>query len=131
LQEALRIVTENPDVRYRRYLSPDLLHYRLSSLYLRQGKLKEAEREIRKALEYSDDNDLHIQLGSILMLQGKKDAALKEFLHVANSSPTPGQRFSLANYFEQLGRKDLAEKQRKLAEKESGQAGLSIPLTVR
>ena len=131
LQEALKIANENPDARYRHYLFPDLLHYRLSSLYMRQGKLKEAEREIRKALEYSDDNDLHIQLGSILMLQGKKDAALKEFLKVADSNPTPGQRFVLANYFEQLGRKDLAEKQRKLAEKESSPSGLSIPLTVR
>ncbi|MFN4179685.1 MAG: peptidylprolyl isomerase [Armatimonadota bacterium] len=130
LKEALKIATENPDAR-RHYLFPDLLHYKLSSLYMREGKLKEAEREIRKALEYSDDNDLHIQLGSILMLQGKKDAALKEFLKVADSSPTPGQRHILANYFEQLGRKDLAEKQRKLAEKEGGLGGLSIPLTVR
>ncbi len=130
LQEALKIASENPDARHH-YLFPDLLHYRLSSLYMRDGKLKEAEREIRKALEYSDDNDLHIQLGSILMLQGKKDAALKEFLKVADSSPTPSQRHILANYFEQLGRKDLAEKQRKLAEKEGGLGGLSIPLTVR
>ena len=130
LQEALKIASENPDARHH-YLFPDLLHYRLSSLYMRDGKLKEAEREIRKALEYSDDNDLHIQLGSILMLQGKKDAALKEFLKVADSSPTPSQRHILANYFEQLGRKDLAEKQRKLAEKEGGSGGLSIPLTVR
>lgn len=130
LREALKIVAENPDAR-RHYLFPDLLHYRLSSLYMRQGKLKEAEHEIRKALEYSDDNDLHIQLGSILMLQGKKDAALKQFLKVADSSPTPSQRLILANYFEQLGRKDLAEKQRKLAEKEGGSGGLSIPLTVR
>ncbi len=130
LREALKIAAENPDAR-RHYLFPDLLHYRLSSLYMRQGKLKEAEREIRKALEYSDDNDLHIQLGSILMLQGKKDAALKQFLKVADSSPTPSQRLILANYFEQLGRKDLAEKQRKLAEKEGGSGGLSIPLTVR
>ncbi len=130
LREALKIVAENPDAR-RHYLFPDLLHYRLSSLYMRQGKLKEAEHEIRKALEYSDDNDLHIQLGSILMLQGKKDAALKQFLKVADSSPTPGQRLIIANYLEQLGRKDLAEKQRKLAEKEGGSGGLSIPLTVR
>ncbi|MFN3420930.1 MAG: peptidylprolyl isomerase [Armatimonadota bacterium] len=130
LREALKIASENPDARHH-YLFPDLLHYKLSSLYMRDGKLKEAEREIRKALEYSDDNDLHIQLGSILMLQGKKDAALKEFLKVADSSPTPGQRHILANYFEQLGRKDLAEKQRKLAEKEGGLGGLSIPLTVR
>ncbi len=130
LREALKIVAENPDAR-RHYLFPDLLHYRLSSLYMRQGKLKEAEREIRKALEYSDDNDLHIQLGSILMLQGKKDAALKQFLKVADSSPTPSQRLIIANYLEQLGRKDLAEKQRKLAEKEGGSGGLSIPLTVR
>jgi len=130
LREALKIVAENPDAR-RHYLFPDLLHYRLSSLYMRQGKLKEAEHEIRKALEYSDDNDLHIQLGSILMLQGKKDAALKQFLKVADSSPTPSQRLIIANYFEQLGRKDLAEKQRKLAEKEGGSGGLSIPLTVR
>ncbi len=130
LREALKIAAENPDAR-RHYLFPDLLHYRLSSLYMRQGKLKEAEREIRKALEYSDDNDLHIQLGSILMLQGKKDAALKQFLKVADSSPTPSQRLIIANYLEQLGRKDLAEKQRKLAEKEGGSGGLSIPLTVR
>ncbi len=130
LREALKIVAENPDAR-RHYLFPDLLHYRLSSLYMRQGKLKEAEHEIRKALEYSDDNDLHIQLGSILMLQGKKDAALKQFLKVADSSPTPSQRLIIANYLEQLGRKDLAEKQRKLAEKEGGSGGLSIPLTVR
>jgi Tfp pilus assembly protein PilF len=82
-------------------------------------------------LDYSDDNELHIQLGSILLLQGKKDAALKEFMKVAESSPTPSQRLVLANYFEQLGRKDLAEKQRKLAEKEGGSGGLSIPLTVR
>ncbi|MCX7643069.1 MAG: peptidylprolyl isomerase [Armatimonadetes bacterium] len=127
LMEAVKIASENPDARYRHFLFPDLLHYRLSSLYLRQGKLKEAEREIRKALEYSDDNDLHIQLGSILMLQGKKEAALKAFLKVAESSPTPGQRLMLANYFEQLGRKDLAEKQRKLAEKEGGPSSLSIP----
>lgn len=130
LREALKIASENPDAR-RHYLFPDLLHYRLSRLYMRDGKLKEAEREIRKALEYSDDNDLHIQLGSILMLQGKKDTALKEFLKVVDSSPTPSQRHILANYFEQLGRKDLAEKQRKLAEKEGGSSGLSIPLTVR
>ncbi|MCS7186773.1 MAG: peptidylprolyl isomerase [Armatimonadota bacterium] len=131
LKEALKIANENPDTRHRHYLFPDLLHYRLSSLYLRQGKLKEAEQEIRKALDYSEDNDLQIQLGSILMLQGKKDAALKVFLKVADSNPTPSQRFTLANYLEQLGRKDLAEKQRKLAEKESGPSGLSIPLTVR
>ncbi|MFA0747445.1 peptidylprolyl isomerase [Fervidibacter sp.] len=129
-REALKIALENPEAR-RHFLFPDLIHYQLSRLYMGQGKLKEAEREIRKALDYSDDNELHIQLGSILLLQGKKDAALKEFMRVAESSPTPSQRFVLANYFEQLGRKDLAEKQRKLAEKEGGSGGLSIPLTVR
>lgn len=129
-REALKIALENPEAR-RHFLFPDLIHYQLSRLYMGQGKLKEAEREIRKALDYSDDNELHIQLGSILLLQGKKDAALKEFMKVAESSPTPSQRFVLANYFEQLGRKDLAEKQRKLAEKEGGSGGLSIPLTVR
>jgi len=129
-REALKIALENPEAR-RHFLFPDLIHYQMSRLYMGQGKLKEAEREIRKALDYSDDNELHIQLGSILLLQGKKDAALKEFMRVAESSPTPSQRFVLANYFEQLGRKDLAEKQRKLAEKEGGSGGLSIPLTVR
>jgi parvulin-like peptidyl-prolyl isomerase/Tfp pilus assembly protein PilF len=129
-REALKIALENPEAR-RHFLFPDLIHYQLSRLYMGQGKLKEAEREIRKALDYSDDNELHIQLGSILLLQGKKDAALKEFMRVAESSPTPSQRLVLANYFEQLGRKDLAEKQRKLAEKEGGSGGLSIPLTVR
>jgi parvulin-like peptidyl-prolyl isomerase/Tfp pilus assembly protein PilF len=129
-REALKIALENPEAR-RHFLFPDLIHYQLSKLYMGQGKLKEAEREIRKALDYSDDNELHIQLGSILLLQGKKDAALKEFMKVAESSPTPSQRLVLANYFEQLGRKDLAEKQRKLAEKEGGSGGLSIPLTVR
>jgi len=74
---------------------------------------------------------LHLQLGSILVLQGKKDAALKVFQKVANSNPTPAQRFSLASYFEQLGRKDLAEQQRKLAEKEGGPGGFSVPLSVR
>ncbi|MCC6036928.1 MAG: peptidylprolyl isomerase [Armatimonadetes bacterium] len=129
-REALKIALENPEAR-RHFLFPDLIHYQLSKLYMGQGKLKEAEREIRKALDYSDDNELHIQLGSTLLLQGKKEAALKEFMKVAESSPTPSQRLVLANYFEQLGRKDLAEKQRKLAEKESGSGGLSIPLTVR
>jgi parvulin-like peptidyl-prolyl isomerase/Tfp pilus assembly protein PilF len=129
-REALKIALENPEAR-RHFLFPDLIHYQLSRLYMGQGKLKEAEREIRKALDYSDDNELHIQLGSILLLQGKKDAALKEFMRVAESSPTPSQRLVLANYFEQLGRKDLAEKQRKLAEKEGSSGGLSIPLTVR
>jgi parvulin-like peptidyl-prolyl isomerase/Tfp pilus assembly protein PilF len=129
-REALKITLENPEAR-RHFLFPDLIHYQLSRLYMGQGKLKEAEREIRKALDYSDDNELHIQLGSILLLQGKKDAALKEFMKVAESSPTPSQRLVLANYFEQLGRKDLAEKQRKLAEKEGSSGGLSIPLTVR
>jgi tetratricopeptide (TPR) repeat protein len=129
-REALKIALENPEAR-RHFLFPDLIHYQLSRLYMGQGKLKEAEREIRKALDYSDDNELHIQLGSILLLQGKKDAALKEFMKVAESSPTPSQRLVLANYFEQLGRKDLAEKQRKLAEKEGGSGGLSIPMTVR
>ncbi len=129
-REALKIALENPEAR-RHFLFPDLIHYQLSRLYMGQGKLKEAEREIRKALDYSDDNELHIQLGSILLLQGKKDAAFKEFMKVAESSPTPSQRLVLANYFEQLGRKDLAEKQRKLAEKEGGSGGLSIPLTVR
>lgn len=129
-REAFRIATENPDAR-RHFLFPDLLHYQLSRLYMSEGKLKEAEREIRKALEYSDDNDLHLQLGSILVLQGKKDAALKVFQKVANSNPTPAQRFSLASYFEQLGRKDLAEQQRKLAEKEGGPGGFSVPLSVR
>jgi parvulin-like peptidyl-prolyl isomerase/Flp pilus assembly protein TadD len=129
-REALKIALENPEAR-RHFLFPDLIHYQLSRLYMGQGKLKEAEREIRKALDYSDDNELHIQLGSILLLQGKKEAALKEFMKVAESSPTPSQRLVLANYFEQLGRKDLAEKQRKLAEKEGGSGGLSIPLTVR
>jgi parvulin-like peptidyl-prolyl isomerase len=129
-REALKIALENPEAR-RHFLFPDLIHYQMSRLYMGQGKLKEAEREIRKALDYSDDNELHIQLGSILLLQGKKDAALKEFMRVAESSPTPSQRLVLANYFEQLGRKDLAEKQRKLAEKEGGSGGLSIPLTVR
>jgi len=129
-REALKIALENPEAR-RHFLFPDLIHYQLSRLYMGQGKLKEAEREIRKALDYSDDNELHIQLGSILLLQGKKEAALKEFMKVADSSPTPSQRQVLANYFEQLGRKDLAEKQRKLAEKEIGSGGLSIPLTVR
>jgi parvulin-like peptidyl-prolyl isomerase/Flp pilus assembly protein TadD len=129
-REALKIALENPEAR-RHFLFPDLIHYQLSRLYMGQGKLKEAEREIRKALDYSDDNELHIQLGSILLLQGKKDAALKEFMRVAESSPTPSQRLVLANYFEQLGRKDLAEKQRKLAEKEGGSGGLSIPLTIR
>jgi parvulin-like peptidyl-prolyl isomerase/Tfp pilus assembly protein PilF len=129
-REALKIALENPEAR-RHFLFPDLIHYQLSRLYMGQGKLKEAEREIRKALDYSDDNELHIQLGSVLLLQGKKEAALKEFMKVADSSPTPSQRLVLANYFEQLGRKDLAEKQRKLAEKEGGSDGLSIPLTVR
>ncbi|MCS7263287.1 MAG: peptidylprolyl isomerase [Armatimonadetes bacterium] len=129
-REALKIFNENPEAR-RHFIFPDVIHYQLSRLYMGQGKLKEAEREIRKALEYSDDNELHIQLGSILMLQGKKDEALKQFLKVANSSPTPSQRFILANYFEQLGRKELAEKQRKLAEKASSPTGLSIPLNVR
>jgi parvulin-like peptidyl-prolyl isomerase len=129
-REALKIALENPEAR-RHFLFPDLIHYQLSRLYMGQGKLKEAEREIRKALDYSDDNELHIQLGSVLLLQGKKEAALKEFMKVAESSPTPSQRLVLANYFEQLGRKDLAEKQRKLAEKEGSSGGLSIPLTVR
>ncbi len=129
-REALKIALENPEAR-RHFLFPDLIHYQLSRLYMGQGKLKEAEREIRKALDYSDDNELHIQLGSILLLQGKKEAALKEFMKVAESNPTPSQRHVLANYFEQLGRKDLAEKQRKLAEKEGSSGSLSIPLTVR
>jgi len=129
-REALKIALENPEAR-RHFLFPDLIHYQLSRLYMGQGKLKEAEREIRKALDYSDENELHIQLGSVLLLQGKKEAALKEFMKVADSSPTPSQRLVLANYFEQLGRKDLAEKQRKLAEKEGSSGGLSIPLTVR
>ncbi len=129
-REALRIFNENPDAR-NHFIYPDVIHYQLSRLYMGQGKLKEAEREIRKALEYSDDNDLHMQLGSILMLQGKKEAALKQFLKVSNSNPTPSQRFALANYFDQLGQKEMAKKQRKLAEKESGSGGFSIPLTVR
>ncbi|MCS7193129.1 MAG: peptidylprolyl isomerase [Armatimonadetes bacterium] len=129
-KEALKIFNENPDSR-RNLLFPDVLHYQLSRLYMGQGKLKEAEQEIRKALEYSDDNELHIQLGSILMLQGKKDAALKQFLKIANSRPTPSQRYIIANYFEQLGRKDLAKEQRKLAEKESSPSGLPIPFQIR
>ncbi|MGQ9520828.1 MAG: peptidylprolyl isomerase [Candidatus Fervidibacter sp.] len=132
-KDALKISTENPDAR-RHFLFPDLIHYQLSRLYMGQGKLNDAEREIRKALDYSDDNELHIQLGSILTLQNKEKEAVKELLKVANSSPTPDQRRILANYFEQLGRKDLAEKQRKLAEaeeKKRGTGGLSIPLTVR
>lgn len=116
-REALRITEENPDAR-QHFLFPEVLHYELSRLYLGDGKLKEAEREVRKALEYSDENDLHLQLGIVLMMQGKKKAALKEFQHVADSSPTYYQRLQLASYFEQLGRKELAEKQRKLAEKE-------------
>ncbi len=130
LKEALRTVQENPEAR-RHFLFPDLLHYQLSQLYLSQGKLKEAEQEVRKALEYSDDNDLNLQLGSLLLLQNKRDAALKVFLKVANSNPNPAQRYNLANYFEQLGRKDLAKQQRELANKESARTGaLSLPLTL-
>lgn len=128
-REALRIARENPESR-QHSLFPDVLHYELARLYLGDGKMKEAEREIREALKYSNDNDLHLELGRVLMHQGKKEAALKELQGVARSSPTPNQRNLLAQYFEQLGRKDLAEEQRKLAEKERPK-GMTLPLNIR
>ncbi len=128
-RETLRIVQENPETR-QHFLFPDVLHYELARLYLGEGKMKEAERELLEALKYSDDNTLHLELGRVLMHQGKKEAAFKEFQRVAQSSLNPSQRQVLAQYFEQLGRKDLAEEQRKLAEKERPQ-GMTLPLNIR
>ncbi len=128
-QEALRIALESPDAR-RHFLFPEAIYLQLSRLAMDEGKLAEAEKFAREGLKYSDDSELHLQLGSILMQQGKKQEALKVFLRIADRSLTPSQRQILANFLEQLGRKDLAERQRKLGQKEQSSSGITFPLNL-
>ncbi len=115
-EEAVKQITNEADAR-RHFFLPEALHYELSRLYMNEGKIKVAEKEVKKALTYTEeDYSLLIQEGHLYLLQGKKAEALKVFQRVSTGSPRADQRRQLASFYQQLGRRDLAEKERKEAE---------------
>ena len=86
LQEAAvqlrELVKRNPDVA--------VAHYRLGRIYLRTGKLKEAEASFREAIRYTSnhaDAASHNALGVVLEKQGKSDEAREAFERVLEIQP--------------------------------------------
>ena len=81
-------------------------------IYMRSGRLAEAEQSLRRALEISPNYGAgHYFLGEILMLQGHHDAALAEY---QKEKLDDGQLEGLAMSYFAVGRK--AESDAKLAE---------------
>ena len=75
-------------------------HNNLGRLYLDQGKLKEAEAELNKALEL-DPKDFHAQknLGRVYSAQGKLVEAKKKFEDALRLNPDYAEA---KNYLEEL-----------------------------
>ena len=83
----------------------------LTNLYLRSGRLGEAEPLLRRlATERPDDAGIHLQLGRVLAAQSKKDDAITELQTALKLAPadSDAQR-EIADLYSSAGKNDLAE----------------------
>ncbi len=75
----------------------------LGNIRYRQGRLSEAEAELRKVLELSATyGEAHFYLGRILLAEGRREAALEE---MQREAPESGRDAGLAIIYHALGRK--------------------------
>jgi TolB-like protein/DNA-binding winged helix-turn-helix (wHTH) protein len=75
----------------------------LGNIRYREGRLSEAEAELRKALELSPTyGGAHFYLGQILLAEGKREAALEE---MPQEAPESGRDTGLAIIYHAIGRK--------------------------
>lgn len=75
----------------------------LGNIRYREGRLSEAEAELRRVLELSPTyGEAHFYLGQILLAEGKREAALEEMLQEA---PESGRDAGLAIIYHAIGRK--------------------------
>lgn len=84
----------------------------LSNLYMKSGRLAEAEPLLRQLVaSRPDDAGLHLQLGRVLAAQGKKDAAIPEIEAALKLSPNDAEaQRDLADLLVQAGKQAEAEK---------------------
>jgi len=83
----------------------------LTSLYMKSGRLGEAEPLLRRlATERPDDAGIHLQLGRVLAAQSKKDDAITEIQTALKLAPadSDAQR-EIADLYSSAGKNDLAE----------------------
>jgi len=83
----------------------------LSNLYMKSGRLGEAEPLLRRlATERPDDAGIHLQLGRVLAAQSKKDDAITEIQTALKLAPadSDAQR-EIADLYSSAGKNDLAE----------------------
>ena len=87
-------------------------HAELGDVYFQQGKLDEAEKCYRAAIERdSSDPDFHAHLGQCLLRQGKPHEAAPLLERVVKESPRHDYGHTLMAYAEtldKLGQKDAA-----------------------
>jgi TolB-like protein/DNA-binding winged helix-turn-helix (wHTH) protein/tetratricopeptide (TPR) repeat protein len=75
----------------------------LGNIRYREGRLSEAETELRKVLELSPTyGAAHFYLGQILLAEGKREAALEE---MPQEAPESGRDTGLAIIYHAIGRK--------------------------
>jgi TolB-like protein/DNA-binding winged helix-turn-helix (wHTH) protein len=75
----------------------------LGNIRYREGRLSEAEAELRKVLELSPTyGEAHFYLGQILLAEGKREAALEE---MPQEAPESGRDTGLAIIYHAIGRK--------------------------
>jgi len=76
----------------------------LGNIRYREGRLSEAERELRKVLELSSTyGEAHFYLGRILLAEGRREAALEE---MQREAPESGRDTGLAIIYQAIGRKE-------------------------
>ena len=99
----------------------------LANLYMRGGRLPEAEEYLRKLLAaHAESAAAHIQLGRVLAAEDKTDAAIAELQAGLKLAPgDEGAERDLAEIYATVGKNDLAEAVcRELLAAHAGDAGL-------
>jgi tetratricopeptide (TPR) repeat protein len=83
----------------------------LANLYMKSGRIGEAEPLLRNLAADSPDNAaIHLQLGRVLAAQGKRDDAIPELQTAVKLSPNDAEaQRDLADLYASAGKNDLAE----------------------
>jgi Tfp pilus assembly protein PilF len=70
------------------YATPQFAYFNLARIFEREGKIDDAIREYRRALDIDRDYvDAHNNLGRLYLQQGKNDLAIEEFTEATRLRP--------------------------------------------
>jgi choline-sulfatase len=93
------------------------MHYSLASVYVRQNRMEDAKRELKRALQLKPEMYLaNVMLGQVFIVQKQPAMALPFLKSAEKGSPSSAEGHALlANVYGQLGQKSQADRERELA----------------